>query len=525
VSLRWLRVVCVALLLSGLALDLATPQALIIAILLNAPIALSSLASDSRFTRLLVVLALVADGIGGYFNGVSVHHWDAIAVGNRELAAISFLIVGGDSIAGQASARRAGALAARATRVARERDLRRAIEAIRDFTNPELIARQAVERAPSALNVRQALLFVVDDSRQIASNYVSSGDEVVASAVRPASALVSLIERVMDGRVIARIDGADAVSRLILETLGAERAIAAPLTEHEALLGVLIVTRNAEPFEEDFEESLEYYVDQTAIALAQGRLFAQLGERNEALARANAVLRERGNVIRDIVYALSHDLRTPLAAAVLTLRQALDGKYGTLPDPAREIFDRMIGSNEELQRLAETLLLVSRYESNDASPRRDAVDVEVVVRSVVEDLAALWQSKRLSVNVYGAGAADARGDDGELRRAFVNLLANAIKFTPSGGMISIRLEPGETLKVIFEDDGFGVPEPDRAMLFERASRSLRQGAGSGLGLYLVRRIAESHGGHIRYAPRESGGSEFTFELPLAREMVTCTASF
>jgi signal transduction histidine kinase len=180
----------------------------------------------------------------------------------------------------------------------------------------------------------------------------------------------------------------------------------------------------------------------------------------------------------------------------------------------------MIGSNEELQRLAETLLLVSRYESNDASPRREAVDVEALVRSVADELAALWQSKRLSLEVSGSSGSVVRGDDGELRRAFVNLIANAIKFTPSGGAIAIRFERGRTLEVVFEDDGFGVPESERGALFERSTGSLRrQGAGSGLGLYLVRRIAESHGGRVRYAPRATGGSTFTLELPLAAEMV------
>jgi signal transduction histidine kinase len=230
-------------------------------------------------------------------------------------------------------------------------------------------------------------------------------------------------------------------------------------------------------------------------------------------------LRERGDVIRDIVYALSHDLRTPLSAARMTMNQALAGAYGELPAAYRDILTRTIESNDELQRLAETLLLVSRYESGEQSTRRERVDLAALATDVVRELEPLWNGKRLIVTARSSGNAVALGDERELRRAIVNLVANAITWTPSGRAVDVsaRTDAGRaTIEVT--DEGYGVPEAERSHLFERVrDTASRQGAGSGLGLYLVRRIAESHAGRVAYAPRPGGGSRFTLDFPELRE--------
>jgi len=117
--------------------------------------------------------------------------------------------------------------------------------------------------------------------------------------------------------------------------------------------------------------------------------------------------------------------------------------------------------------------------------------------------------------VRTANDAATLGDAGELRRALVNLVANAISFTPPGGTIDVSTDVHDgQVRVVVADTGFGVPENERARLFQRISGSARAGAGSGLGLYIVRRIVESHGGSVAYAPREGGGSAFTLTLPL-----------
>jgi signal transduction histidine kinase len=514
----------VALLVAAFALDLVTPQLFVVAILLNAPIALSSLALDRRFTQALIVAALIANVAAGYANGLADgHHWDPIAIGDRVISGLSFLLVGVLSIATQTSAKRAGELAARQDRAARERAVSRSVEAVRASVNAELIERAVTREACAAFDADRAWVFAFEPSATSPTTYgVSAGEDVQVTSERPSGEVLSLLERMGRERDPVHVTREDAVARLLLDTLRLEYATAVTIADRDAVFGVLIIGSEGAPFEPAIEETLRYFVQQSAIALAQAALFVQLAARNDELAQANAALTERSNVIRDIVYALSHDLRTPLAAAGMTMRQALGGAFGPLPAAYVEILRRAVAANDELQRLAETLLLVSRYESGDRSQHREPVDIGALAADVVAELEPLWQQKGVSVQVAIEGRATVPAEPGELRRALVNLVANAVTFTPAEGTVVVRIHTsGERVLTAVEDTGYGVRESERAHLFERVRHApSRLGSGSGLGLYIVRRIAQSHGGTVRYAPREGGGSVFTLELPLAPAAVT-----
>jgi len=109
------------------------------------------------------------------------------------------------------------------------------------------------------------------------------------------------------------------------------------------------------------------------------------------------------------------------------------------------------------------------------------------------------------------------GDPHEIRRAITNLLANAIEATPRGGHVTVRgIRNGEWIEIAVEDDGYGVSEERRQGLFQRFGGG-QAGAGTSLGLYIVRRIAEKYGGSVQYAPRSPRGSTFTMKLPMLEE--------
>lgn len=254
------------------------------------------------------------------------------------------------------------------------------------------------------------------------------------------------------------------------------------------------------------------------MALEQARLFTQLGERNEEIARQKDELGERSDVIRDIVYALAHDLRTPLAAAHVTMGQALAGAYGELPERYRTILKTTLAANDDQRRIVETLLLVARYEAGEASTLRERISCNELAAQVTAELQPVAEMKGVELRAdLPANPLSTMGDPHEVRRAIANLLANAIDATPQRGHVTVRgFVAGESIAIVVEDDGYGVPEQRREGLFQRFGGG-HPGSGTGLGLYIVRRIAEKHRGSVEYAPRKPRGSTFTLRLPIAQE--------
>jgi signal transduction histidine kinase len=335
-------------------------------------------------------------------------------------------------------------------------------------------------------------------------------DEVELDAARLAPEAASIVQRTLDGADVVAISRSDAFGRLVLDHLGAPSALALPIADRDRHFGVLLALGRDERSFDDALGLARAYSQQAANALGQARLFAQLDERNDALA-------ERSAVIRDLVYALSHDLRTPLAALGMTMRQARAGSYGPLPGEYLEILDRSITATDDVARLAETLLLVARFESGDRRPQRERVDLAQMARQIAGEFEALAGTQGVIVHVEGATSAVTVGDRDDLRRAITNLVANALQHGIAGTQVTLTVSSdGVGTRLSVADDGFGVPESARPQLFRRFARGNgRRGGGSGLGLYIVQRVAQESGGRIDYAPREPRGSLFTLTLPAA----------
>lgn len=513
--IAWLSI---CLLLGAWLVDMFTPQAFVAAILLTVPVALASVYLERRFTGWMVGAALVADAFAGWFNGIREGgHWDAIAIGNRLLAASSVVLVGVLGNVAQSAARRSGILSARQRQSARLDAVRRAFERIRSTLNVDLVSRAIVREAVETFGADAATLSDIHDGLASDVEYAFERGDSDVTVRRPnrAPGLAQFIQRAIATAEVVTLLPTDPVARLCLDALGAAQARIVPLSDTRTAQAVLVlVARSAPADDPEPDIVLRTFGEQAGIAIAQARVFVELAAKNEALVSANAATAERGDVIREIVYALSHDLRTPLAAAAMTMQQALDGKYGPLPEPYRDLLRRAIQSNEELRRLAETLLIVARYESGDRSTSRAPVRIGALVRAIVNELEPLWHAKSIKMRVVEDASALVSGDEAELRRAVMNLVANAIAWTPEDGTITAEVSVTEDrVNIDVADDGYGVPPEERASLFERSKTPGRAGAGSGLGLYIVRRIAESHGGSVSFRPRDPRGSEFSVELP------------
>ncbi|MGB6985589.1 MAG: HAMP domain-containing sensor histidine kinase [Candidatus Aquilonibacter sp.] len=504
---------CYALLAIAWGIDLVTPQLFIAAILFNGPIALSSLALRPSLTIRLVILAEAANLIAGYVNGMQAgHHWDAIAIGDRLLLAASFVGIGILTLRSQDSARRAGESGERERRLIRERALRRAMEQVRASLNMEIVMRNAVREAHRVTGAARVLLASRASSLDVPDQYELDGDEVTLKREPLAPELGSLIESARSRERIVTVGVNDPLAGLLHES------VTVATTELDNGTVALIIgwgPRTPSSYE---QEAVKDFADNLAVALQQARLFIRLAEQNEEILRGRSELQNRSEIIRDIVYALAHDLRTPLVAADVTMDQALDGAYGELPERYRQILETTRASMATLRRLVETLLLVARYESGEDSRRMRREEVAPLIERVTAELLPVARAKhvRLDVEPIAAGLS-IEADEDEIARAVTNLVANAIEATPADGNVQVQtLVANGSLNVNVIDDGYGVPAERRAALFQRFG-GVRSGGGTGLGLYIVRRIAEKYGGHAGYEPREPRGSRFFIRLPLARK--------
>mgnify|MGYP006267801867 CR=1 FL=1 len=233
----------------------------------------------------------------------------------------------------------------------------------------------------------------------------------------------------------------------------------------------------------------------------------------------NAMAAELGaieSLRRDLVANVSHELKTPISALRAHLENLLDGVER--PDPAT--LEVMLAQSERLGRLVEQLLDLSRLESGTAELAREAVDVAALVERVGSEIAVARGGRGASVTVELAGALPTvEGDRERLHQVLFNLLDNAVRYTPADGRVTVRARAdGANLRVEVEDTGPGIPEDQRARVFERfyrldASRS-REDGGTGIGLAIARSIVEAHEGRIWVDAAPGGGSRFVVELPV-----------
>lgn len=228
-------------------------------------------------------------------------------------------------------------------------------------------------------------------------------------------------------------------------------------------------------------------------------------------------LLERTQTVQDFVYAFSHDMRTPLIAINMTMSQAIEGIFGDLSAEYLNILRKSKRSIQELMNMADTLLMVARYEHNEKTLENTSVDLYQTARACAEDLEPISTSKQIEVFIEPpAERALITGDAQSMRRLFMNLLDNAIKFSPEGSKVSLNFELNQTkTTALITDSGTGIASEDQHELFQRFSntKKRRKGSGTGLGLYLCKRIAEDHGGTLSYQLNPKSGSQFILELP------------
>lgn len=244
----------------------------------------------------------------------------------------------------------------------------------------------------------------------------------------------------------------------------------------------------------------------------------EIGQLGRVFNEMTARLQETRQAQTDFVANVSHELRTPLTSIKGTVETLRDGAVDDVA--VRDHFLATVeDETDRLIRLVNDLLLLSRVDSEALPLRGRPLVLAEVAQVAVERLAPLAQARGVTVQVIASpDLPRAHADPDRLAQVLVNLLDNAIKYSPSGGAVTVRVEQaGERLQVRVEDQGPGIPAEELDRVGERFYRTdkarSRAEGGSGLGLSIARALVEAHGGELRLESTAGAGTVVTVTLP------------
>jgi signal transduction histidine kinase len=266
--------------------------------------------------------------------------------------------------------------------------------------------------------------------------------------------------------------------------------------------------------------NLDKIVRQRTRALAESE--AQLRRKNEELKRLNQMKAE-------FISIAAHELRTPMTSIVGYLDLMVEGKFGALSETQAKPVTSLRRNAHRLGRLVDEMLDVSRIEAGRVTLHRGAVDLGEIVSVVVQELSPLAAAKNQTVQTYLDHPPKIDCDADKIHQVVSNLMANAIRYTPDKGEITITVDhapedqyAGSWARLRVRDNGVGIPAGQRSRIFEPfsdvepARHHTSSGPDSaGLGLYIARGLVDLHGGLITVDSEEGDFTEFTVLLPLA----------
>jgi signal transduction histidine kinase len=298
-----------------------------------------------------------------------------------------------------------------------------------------------------------------------------------------------------------------------------------PLVHKGEVIGTLNVD-HTEPdaFSGDVSRLLSIAGAQVAAAIVNARLYQDLRERADRLDQAHRELQESGRLKAEFVQNVSHELRTPLTfvKAYVDILQA--GTLGALTHPQQESLQIVADWTDKLVHLVDSLLAIQQIERKELEFA--ALDLSAIARGAVHSA----QAKAEQAGIQFALEIEPDlplvwGDSVHLERVFVNLIGNAIKFSPGGGTITVRLaveqnaqQPG-FVRADVADQGIGIAPDQQTRIFGRFYQvdgsSTRRFGGTGLGLAIVKETVEAHKGSVTVQSKPGAGSHFGFTVPIA----------
>ncbi|PJF42302.1 MAG: hypothetical protein CUN50_04700 [Candidatus Thermofonsia Clade 1 bacterium] len=297
-------------------------------------------------------------------------------------------------------------------------------------------------------------------------------------------------------------------------------ALALPLIVADKLVGVLEVLAPSEgAFSRDDVEFLENLSVVAAAALEKASLYQSLQQRAMALQQTYDELRRSERLKDDLLQSLSHELKTPLHKIMMQLQILDDEMYGALNAEQHNSLRAALGWSAQLAGIVDEIVIVQALSADDL--HFTAVDLARLTAQAVRKVRMLAGELQLEIALEIADQVPpARGDETHLLIVLEQLLDNAIKFSPEGARIEVKVlqDSAHSVLICVRDHGIGIPAELHERIFERGyqveSGITRRFGGVGLGLAMVRRIIEAHNGRIWVESAPDAGSAFYVQLPI-----------
>lgn len=396
-------------------------------------------------------------------------------------------------------------------------------QALRSDLDPALMLDRAVRALGESLGVDRVVIRLADEHHigGLMTQWAAPDVPELPVDTRLDDSFGSLVAHYADEATSLWIEALDTDDRVlaprrVMDYLQCRAYAGVPLLAGSRLVGWLALHTHTEPREWSRRDRI--VTEALAHDLSGALLQAQAHQRQLDTVRQ---LQQLDDVKNHLVWRVSHELRTPLTSIRGYTELLADGEVGD-PSPAQQRTLVVILRNcDRLLALTENLLSLSKVDSHEFQPVRDPVDVVGLLGRVGDRAAALTEGRSIELLLPGQVPREVElwGDEAELERVLVNLLDNALKFTPDGGQVTLAVSVAETtLSFDVSDTGCGIDPDDHQRVFERFFRTKRatesEVPGAGLGLALVESIVRAHDGVVVVESEPDQGSRFRVVLPI-----------
>lgn len=390
----------------------------------------------------------------------------------------------------------------------------------------EIILEIIVRRVVSTLRAQQASIMIYNPESGVLETRASYGLEsefARHARKRLGEGIAGWVAERQEAVLLTEKQAPEQLGRHYKSNRNITSAVSLPLRVGERCIGVLNVNRinHPERFEDHHRELLLMFAEHVGAVIDRAEAMERLGVRTRELEQDNQRLIE-ANRLKDVFLSTtSHELKTPLTSVIAYAELLDDNEERLEPAQRGEFLRRLRSEAGRLLSLIEDILDLSRLESGRLVLKRAEVRLEELMRTAVETSRSMAERRGVQVRVSGAAGLPALHlDEVKMRQVLVNLLVNAVKFSPEGSTVELSAAPEDDfVRLEVRDQGPGVRPEDAATIFELFAQGVdgQDGArgGLGIGLHLVKRISELHGGHVGVNSGAEGGSTFWVRLPLA----------